>query len=122
MLTAARPQKLLSSFCIRRGGYWSSMANSVMGSFMRPWRNIIEQIVYLYLTSPFDTLREAFSGVLSVWSGTRVGIKAAHLILSLSYKPAMLTDTSTMISFSSTFEKKYHHIMTTLLSNTKKAE
>src|SRR5262249_47775665 len=67
--------------------------------------NIIEQIVRFYLTSPFDSLRKAFSDTLSTWSGTRAGIHASRLVLSLLYKPAMPTDTS-LTSLASTFENQ----------------
>ncbi|MBV9691342.1 MAG: HEAT repeat domain-containing protein, partial [Ktedonobacteraceae bacterium] len=54
--------------------------------------DIIERIVYLHLTSPYDALREAFSSVLQAWDGTPAGSKAARLVLTLFHHPEMLTD------------------------------
>ncbi len=54
--------------------------------------DIIERIVYLYLTSPYDSLREAFSSVLTAWSDTRAAIKAVRLMLSVFRKQEMIAD------------------------------
>ncbi len=53
--------------------------------------DIIEEIVYLYLTSPYDALREAFSSVLQAWDGTPAAKKAARLVLTLFHNSEMLT-------------------------------
>jgi HEAT repeat protein len=44
---------------------------------------IIEQIVYLTLTTPYDGLQRACSKVLATWSDTRIGEKATNLVLPL---------------------------------------
>lgn len=43
--------------------------------------DIIEQIVGLYLINPYDSLRNALSGVLTSWIGTPAAKKAANLVL-----------------------------------------
>ena len=53
--------------------------------------DIIEDIVYRYLTSPYDALREAFSSVLKAWDSTPAASKAARLVLTLFHNPEMLT-------------------------------
>ena len=40
---------------------------------------IVEQIVYVYLTSPYDALRTTCSNVLEAWSDTRLAEKASAL-------------------------------------------
>ena len=47
---------------------------------------IIEQIVSLYITSPYDSLRDALSSMLTAWSGTRAATKLANLVLCLLNK------------------------------------
>src|SRR5206468_6532472 len=44
---------------------------------------IIEQIIYIYLTSPYNTLRSSFSQVLNAWRDTPVAEKAINAVLAL---------------------------------------
>jgi hypothetical protein len=52
---------------------------------------IIEQIVYLYLTSPYDSFRTACTPVLNAWKDMSVGTKATQLVLSLQRCAKMLS-------------------------------
>lgn len=67
---------------------------------------IIEQIIYLYLVSPFNSQRQTFSEVLRAWSGSRAGKKAAYLISSLFNVLETLTD-GNIVNGSSTVQEKF---------------
>jgi HEAT repeat protein/energy-coupling factor transporter ATP-binding protein EcfA2 len=71
---------------------------------------IIERIVYLYLTSPYNSLRQAFSDILRAWGGTRAGRKVTELVLSLFGKLEAIADENILTAASSFEEKliKYH--------------
>ena len=47
---------------------------------------IIERIVSLYITSPYNSLRDVLSSVLRAWRGTRAAIKSARLVIPLLNK------------------------------------
>ncbi|MFL5654200.1 MAG: HEAT repeat domain-containing protein, partial [Ktedonobacteraceae bacterium] len=68
---------------------------------------LIEHIVYLALTSPFEGLQRACSKVLATWSDTSVGEKATSLVLP--FLRQWVTDTDPMKTFTATnhFEKKF---------------
>ena len=68
---------------------------------------IIEEIIVLYLTSPYDSLRYAFSDVLSAWNGTPVGRKAARLILSMFRKQEILTGKATTGTILHSLERRF---------------
>ena len=77
-----------------------------------PLKNeIIQRIVYLYLTSPYNSLREAFSDVLGAWAGTQIAVK---LILSVLQRYLITTNippSFTARKTSSDFQEKlsrYH--------------
>jgi HEAT repeat protein/energy-coupling factor transporter ATP-binding protein EcfA2 len=53
---------------------------------------ILEQILYLYLTSPYDVLRTAIDGVISQWSGMYLASKVAKLLLCLLQKRGLGVD------------------------------
>jgi HEAT repeat protein len=84
---------------------------------------IVEEIVLLYLISPYDSLRVAFSDVLVAWNGTPVGRKAARLILSMFRKKEMLTRKATTdttlqpleITFQEKIREYYQHILHQIL-------
>ena len=67
--------------------------------------DIIEQIVYLYLVSPYDSLRQSFSDVLQTWKGTRAGKKAAYIVLSVFDRLEMISDGSPLATTSYLQEK-----------------
>jgi HEAT repeat protein/energy-coupling factor transporter ATP-binding protein EcfA2 len=67
---------------------------------------IIEQIVYLALTSPYDGLQSACSKVLDKWSGTSIGEKAASLVLPLLRQWVTATDPQNTFTATTRFEKK----------------
>jgi hypothetical protein len=66
--------------------------------------DIIERLLILYITCPYDSLHDAFSNVLSTWSGTQAGNKAVKLLLQLLNKSEMIVNTSISYSDISTFE------------------
>ena len=66
---------------------------------------IIEQIVYLYLTSPYDKLRDSFSNVITEWSDIRVAEKAIGLVFPILHQWVASTDSKRTFSATSPFEK-----------------
>jgi len=44
---------------------------------------IIEQMIFIYLTSPYDSIRTSFSKVFNMWRGTVTAKKAVPLVLGL---------------------------------------
>jgi len=55
---------------------------------------IIERIIYLYITSPFDSLRTAIDDTIREWSGTPIATKAAKMLLWLLKKRDVAVDVS----------------------------
>ena len=53
---------------------------------------ILEQIVYLYLTTPYVSLRKEYLAVLSTWKGTRIAEDTEMLIIPLFEKLVQYTD------------------------------
>ena len=53
---------------------------------------ILEEILYRYLTSPYDALRQAIAPVISSWSGTKIGEKASAWMLPLLKHARTITD------------------------------
>ena len=66
---------------------------------------IIEQSVYLYLTSPFQHLRTAFSSVLQAWRGTRISAKVNDLILVL--QEILISSITSQSKVSPSFSDKF---------------
>jgi HEAT repeat protein len=67
---------------------------------------LIEQIVYLALTTPYNGLRKACSKVLATWSSTRIGEKAAGLVLPLLRQWLTAPDPKNIFTLTTRFEKK----------------
>ena len=68
---------------------------------------IIEQIVYIYLTSPYNSIRTSFSIALNAWRGTSLARKVTTLVLNLLNqlkKPPK--DNSSLTLISSGFQPK----------------
>jgi HEAT repeat protein len=53
---------------------------------------ILEQSLYLYLTSPYDSLRTAIDEVINQWSGMYLASKVAKIVLCLLQKRGLGTD------------------------------
>ncbi len=67
---------------------------------------IIQNIVFLYLTSPHDGLRTACSSLLTAWSGTKVAEKAVQLALPILQQWVATTETKKTFVAKSPFEKR----------------
>jgi len=67
---------------------------------------LIEQIVHLALTSPYDGLQSACSKVLAKWSGTKIGEKATSLVLPLLRQWVTATNAKKTFTATTRFEKK----------------
>ncbi len=67
---------------------------------------LIQRIMFLYLTSPHDGLRMACSSVLTAWSGTKVAEKAVQLVQLILQQWVFTTGTKKAFVAQSPFEKK----------------
>jgi hypothetical protein len=70
---------------------------------------IVEQMIHIYLTSPFDSIRTSFSKVIYNWRGTATARRAIPLALGLikSREKLTVSETATSIAtseFSDTFQ------------------
>ncbi len=66
---------------------------------------LLEQIVYLYITTPHDRLRNTCSNVLAEWSGSRIAEKANTLVFPLLQERATPSDPDQTQVARSPFEK-----------------
>ncbi len=53
---------------------------------------ILEEILYLYLTSPYDALRQTIAPVINSWGRTKIGKKASAWMLPLLEHARTITD------------------------------
>ncbi len=68
-------------------------------------KELLEEIIYLYLTSPFEGFRTSCATVLTEWNGTKIAEKAGQLIFPLLRQWTQLTHSPRVFSASSPFDK-----------------
>ena len=75
---------------------------------------IIEQAIYIYLTSPYNSIRSSFSTMFGVWKGTAIAKKIINFILDLMNQDENLTNVtystsavSTELSSTFQFEREF---------------
>src|SRR3989442_12309755 len=59
---------------------------------------ILQQIVYRYLTSPYDSFRTTCARVLNAWKDTPIAERVVQIILPLIHDQEALTDTIRSVS------------------------
>jgi HEAT repeat protein len=67
---------------------------------------VIERIVYLALTSPYEGFRRTCSSVFEAWGDTRIGKKALDLVLPLLYQWVTANNSQKTFNATTPFEKK----------------
>ncbi len=64
--------------------------------------SIIEQILCIYLTSPYNSIRTSISKVFNAWRGTAIAEKAANLVLDFINQSKKLADATLPVPGTST--------------------